>query len=136
MALRFLLDTSVYSQPLRPRPHKTCQENWSKQGDARLAVPAIAIGELEFGLFLKDSEKLWAAYRTILKDRLQAFDFTPSVATIFGEMKARQHSLGRPVDDFDLAIAATAAAHDLTVATLNPRHFKLVEGLRWEDWSK
>lgn len=50
-------------------------------------------------------------------------------------MKARQQRIGATVDDFDLAIAATAMTHDLTVATLNAKHFKLVQGLKWEDWS-
>lgn len=135
MVLRYLLDTSVYSQPIRPQPLKACQVKWQRYGDARLAVPAIAIAEMEYGLFLKNSEKLWTAYRTILKGRLSSFDFTLSVASVFGEMKAKQARLGRTVDDFDLAIAATALTHDLTVATLNARHFKLIEGLRWEDWS-
>lgn len=136
MATCYLLDTSVFSQPIRPHPLSECQRRWQQLGDARLAVPAIAIAEIEYGLFLKDSEKLWTAYRTILKDRLVSFDFTPPVASVFGEMKARQAQLGRPIDDFDLAIAATAATHHLTVATLNKRHFQLIEGLQWEDWSE
>lgn len=135
MALRYALDTSVYSQPLRPRPSPACQVHWQRHGDALLAVPAPAIAELEFGLFLKDSPKLWKAYRSILRGRLVTLDFTEPVASVFGQMKARQIQLGRPVDDFDLAIAAVAVAHDLAVATLNPRHFGLIEGLRWEDWS-
>lgn len=135
MALRYLLDTSVYSQPLRPQPLEACQARWQRCGDAKLAVPTMAIAEIEYGLFLKNSEKLWTAYRTILKDRLALFDFTAPVASVFGEMKSMQVRLGRPVDDFDLAIAATAVTHGLTVATLNARHFKLIEGLSWEDWS-
>lgn len=135
MALRYLLDTSVYCQPLRPRPSASCQTNWQHHGDQRLAVPAIAIAELEYGLFLKDSDKLWNAYRTILKGRLASLDFTPSTASVFGEIKANQTQSGQTVDDFDLAIAAIAIAHDLTVATLNCRHFQRIENLQWEDWS-
>jgi len=136
MPARYLLDTSVFSQPLRPTPLPGCQARWQRIGDRQLAVPSIAIAELEYGLFLKDSERLWTAYRSILKDRLTCLDFTEAVASVFGEMKSRQQQLGRPVDDFDLAIAAIATAHDLTIATLNGRHFKLIEGVRWEDWSK
>lgn len=136
MGLRYLLDTSVFSQPIRPRPLPACRRRWQLHGDAKLAVPTVAIAEIEHGLFLKNSDKLWTAYRTILKDRLAAFDFTASVATVFGEMKSRQAQLGKPIDDFDLAIAATAVAHDLTVATLNTRHFRMIDGLQWEDWSE
>lgn len=136
MALRYLLDTSVYSQPIRSRPLPACQSKWQRYGDAKLAVPTMAIAEIEYGLFLKDSDKLWTAYRTILKDRLASFDFTASAASVFGEKKSRQAQVGKPVDDFDLAIAATAVSHDLTIVTLNKHHFKLIEGLKWEDWSE
>ncbi len=136
MALRYLLDTSVFSQPIRPQPLPACQSRWQRHGDAKLAVPTITIAEIEYGLFLKNSDKLWTAYRIILKDRLAPLDFTAAVASVFGEMKSRQAQLGQTVDDFDLAIAATAVAHNLTVVTLNKRHFKLIEGLSWEDWSK
>jgi len=136
MAVKYLLDTSVFSQPIRPKPNLNCQRKWQKHGDARLAIPAMAIAELEFGLFLRNSDRLWSAYRSILKDRLELFDFTAPVASVFGEIKSRQTRNGKRVDDFDLAIAATAIAHDLTLATLDARHFQLIDDLRWEDWSK
>lgn len=136
MPLRYLLDTSVYCQPIRPQPLDSCQVRWKKLGDTQLAVSAFVIAEIEYGLFLKDSDKLWQAYLTILKGRLPTFDFTSSVASVFGELKAKQRKIGTTIDDFDLAIAATAIAHDLTLATLNFRHFERIVGLRWEDWSK
>jgi tRNA(fMet)-specific endonuclease VapC len=135
MPLQFLLDTSVYSQPIRPRPLVACRERWERNGDELLAVPAIAIAELEYGLFLKDSDNLWTRYRCILKDRLAVLDFNPSVATTFARLKARQRQSGKSVDDFDLAIAATAVTHQLKLATLNRRHFELIDELEWEDWS-
>ena len=38
--------------------------------------------------------------------------------------------------DLDLLIAATAAHHKLTVATLNSGDFSRIEGIAWVDWSK
>lgn len=135
MAHKYLLDTSVYSQPIRPKPNANCQKRWEKLTDSRLAVPTIAVAELEYGLFLKSSDRLWSAYQSILKGRLMVFDFDESAASVFGEVKSVQTQSGKTVDDFDLAIAAIAIGHDLTVATLNSRHFKLIDGLNWEDWS-
>lgn len=135
MAAKYLLDTSVFSQPIRPKPQPSCEARWRKLGDKALTVPSIVVAELEYGLFLKDSDNLWAAYRSILKGRLQILDFTAEVASTFGEMKARQTKTGKTVDDFDLSIAAIAVHHRLILATLNVRHFKLIEDLEWEDWS-
>lgn len=50
-------------------------------------------------------------------------------------MKARQTQLGKTVDDFNLSIAAIAVHYNLKLATLNHRHFKLIDNLEWEDWS-
>jgi len=105
-------------------------------GDQALCVSSICVAELEYGLVLKDSEKLWAGYRQLLLGRFVVIDFDTNVATSFGRLKARQQRLGKPVDDFDLAIAACAVTYGLVLATLNARHFKLIEGLDWEDWSK
>ena len=135
MAHKYLLDTSVYSQPIRPKPNANCQKRWEKLTDSQLAVPTIAVAELKYGLFLKNSDRLWSAYQSILKVRLKVFDFAESAASVFGEIKSVQTQSGKTVDDFDLAIAAIAIGHDLTVATLNSRHFKLIDGLNWEDWS-
>jgi tRNA(fMet)-specific endonuclease VapC len=54
----------------------------------------------------------------------------------FARRKARQKKSGREIADLDLLIAATALVHRLTVATLNARDFRSVEGLSWEDWSR
>jgi predicted nucleic acid-binding protein len=41
-------------------------------------------------------------------------------------------------EDFtpNLLIAATAACHQLTLATLNHQDFSKIEGISWEDWSQ
>lgn len=134
--MKYLLDTSVYCQPIKRDPNSVCQKRWQKAGDSILAVPTMIIAEIEYGLFLKSSERLWSAYRAILKDRLPILQFDVSSASVFGELKAKQNQVGKTVDDFDLAIAAIAINHNLTVATLNSRHFTLIDMLQWEDWSK
>ena len=69
----------------------------------------------------------------MLQFRLAVLDFGASVAATFGECKCNQQGSGKVVDDFDLAIAATAITYGLKLATLDARHFNLIEGLVWED---
>jgi predicted nucleic acid-binding protein len=129
-----LLDTSICSQPLKRHKHEVALARWDALGD-QAATSVVCLAEIEWGLAKVSSDRLWLSYQN---------DILPSVITIptdrttwskFAVMKARQHALGRPVDDLDLLIAATAVQHGLILATLNSRHFELVEGLRWEDWS-
>jgi tRNA(fMet)-specific endonuclease VapC len=41
---------------------------------------------------------------------------------------------GKPADDADLLIAATALEHDLTLCTGNTHHFNWIPGLRLVNW--
>jgi predicted nucleic acid-binding protein len=55
-------------------------------------------------------------------DRILGTDET--VWRAFGRLKASLEAIGRPKDDFDVLIAATAATHQLTLVTRNTRHFE------------
>ncbi len=136
MAATHLLDTSVYCQPLRKLPLPEVERRWRALGDERLAISAICEAELLQGLEAKDSDRLWAAYRAILRGRLPLLPIDRRVVETYARIAAHMNKLGRPRPPFDLLIAATARAHDLTVATLNVAHFEDIEGLRVEDWGK
>ena len=133
--LTHLLDTSVYSQRLRPRPLDTVIERWKRLGDSALAVSGICEAELCYGLAKKDSGRLWSEYRDFLENRLVLLPVDKAVADAFGGIKAALERKGEPRPDFDLLIAATARVHRLVLATLNPRHFSGIPGLQVEDWA-
>ena len=133
--MRFLLDTSVYSQALRRRPVHNALRRWQAVGDSQCAVSAATVGEIEWGLHYEDNPVRWKKYATLLENRLEILPTTQNVWSIFARMKARQQRLGEPASDLDLLIAATAKAHDLIVATLNVNDFSRIEGMAWENWS-
>jgi len=135
MKLRYLLDTSVYSQPLRNRPAEGVLDHWRRIGDGVCGVSRVTVAEVEYGLHLEGNATRWAKYDALLKGRLMESETDDRVWRQFSRMKARQQQLGEPVADLDLLIAATAWVQDGIVATLNHRDFSRVEGIRWEDWS-
>lgn len=49
-------------------------------------------------------------------------------------MRANLPAQGTPIGPYDLMIAATAIANNLTLVTADMRHFVHVVGLRFEDW--
>lgn len=130
-----LLDTSVYSQVLKPSPLPSVVQRWRQLGDDRLAISSICEAELLYGLALRGSRRLYASYERVLKDRLQMLVVDRAVATAFASAKAAQRQKGQMVADLDLLIAATAKAYGLVVATTNAKHFLLLEGVAVEDWS-
>ncbi len=129
-----LLDTSVYSQPLRKRPLVSVMDRWVALGDVSVCISTICEAEVLFGLHKLKSERAWTDYHTLLEHRLIVLPVDKSVADVYGRIRNQLESVGRPHTDFDLLIAATAIVHDLTLVTCNVRHFQDIPGLRVEDW--
>ena len=136
MALSHLLDTSVYCQPIKPKPLVSVRGRWTALGDHALAVSAICEAEVFYGLELKKSARLAALYDGLLKERLRVLPVDSGAAKHFAVLKAWARLNGRSPSDFDLLVAATARTHGLTLATLNIRHFQGLPGLAVEDWSQ
>jgi len=133
--VRYLLDTSVFSQPLRRRPVLAALQRWQEVGDEQCAASVVSISEVEWGLHYESNPLRWEKYSALLENRLSALPADQGVWSFFAKMKARQQKLGEPVSDLDLLIAATAKDRQMTVATLNKNDFSRIEGVAWEDWS-
>ncbi len=129
-----LLDTSVYSQRLRPRPDAGVVARWRELGDHRLAISTICEAELLYGLEKRGSERLWQEYRAGLENILVQLPVDAVVAKRYARLKVFQETRGEPRADFDLLIAATALTHGLTLATGNPPHFMGIPDLVVENW--
>jgi predicted nucleic acid-binding protein len=136
MAPVYLLDTSVYSQPLKVTPLESVIERWQSIGDQALRTSIFCETEILFGLELRNSKRLWAAYEAILKDRLPISGFDLESAAIFAQSQAEAQRKSGPRPTFDLLIASTAIAHGYILATCNFRDFENIPGLRVENWGE
>lgn len=92
-----------------------------------LAMPVF--GELRYGIEklppsrTRNALQLW--FDAIGRDyegRILAAD--DAVWSKWARLKASLDAIGRPQDDIDLLIAATAAVHGLTLVTRNTKHFE------------
>ena len=136
MALSHLLDTSVYCQPIKPKPLAPVRERWTALGDDALAISAICESEVLYGLEQKKSARLERLYDGLLKERLRVLPVDSGAARHFASLKAWAKVNGRSPSDFDLLVAATARTHGLKLATLNIRPFQGIPDLTVEDWSR
>jgi predicted nucleic acid-binding protein len=128
--IRYLLDTSVYSQRLKKNPNENVIRWWKDQGDACISISAFCEGELLYGLNKRKSERLWIEYHRFLENRLIVLPVDKSVSEIYGTLRVENEGYGRSLGDMDLFIAATALHHQLQLATLNVKHFAGIPGLR------
>ena len=67
--------------------------------------------------------------------RVNIVPFADSI-DFFAQEKNRLRTLGIPIDDFDLLIAASAYANNLVLVTDNLKHFQNIKGLMVENWVK
>lgn len=47
--MKFLVDANVLSEPTKPKPHSRVVE-WLRDNESELAIDAIVLGELEYGV--------------------------------------------------------------------------------------
>ncbi len=130
-----LLDTSVYSQPLKPLPDASAVTHWNKHGDPQVATASICEAEVLFGIAKKGSARLKASFTLDLRPRVVILPFDSACARAYADFRAACESNGTPVAEMDLLIAATAHANGLVLATLNVKDFSKIPGLVFEDWS-
>jgi hypothetical protein len=129
----YLIDTSVLSlfAPDRPAPDPDLSD-WFRAHADMLYLTAVTVAEIEQGIGklsraggVERAERLTVWLDTLLEnfaDRVLAFD--ARAARIAGRLLDRALAMGRHPGFADVAIAATAVAHDLIVLTRNGKHFE------------
>lgn len=58
------------------------------------------------------------------------------VLDIYAKEKVRLRKKGKPLDDFDLLIGATAISYNLTLVTNNVSDFNRMKNIIIEDWTQ
>ncbi|RQH00046.1 PIN domain-containing protein [Natrarchaeobius oligotrophus] len=123
-----ILDTSFLVDVLRGEETvKKAIRTVDERGTAR--VSSVTVMELWEGVHLADSaENQRAIVKNVLED-VREVPFDRDCATTAGEINARLHRNGTPIEAADVMIAATALVHDVPVVTKNVDHFGRIDGL-------
>lgn len=135
----FLLDTNIISSASKLRPHPTISKWLASQ--KTVAIPFSAVLEMECGISEKNrtdplkAAALWDWLDGVLDTIFEYPALSPKVARILGKMMCCQEltylwvsTTEKKRPGQDLAIAATAIAYDMPIATLDSRDFKNIDG--------
>lgn len=131
----FLLDTSILSEVLRPRPSPAVIRRLLKCNSRTLFASEITRFELRFGAMLRaDGPMFWARLQYELLPLVTWLPIDEAISIRAGDIAAAQRLAGRPCGTVDPFIAATALAQGVPLVTRNVQHFERVAGLQVENW--
>ena len=131
--MTYLLDTSTCIYFLN-ESHPRVVERLMEQGPDRLLLSSLTLAELLFGAARSGRPEANRGRLARFAGEIGTVAFDDRCAGHFGRIKAAQSAAGRPIPDFDAAIAATAFAHGCTLVS-SDRHMAEIAGLPLEDWT-
>jgi tRNA(fMet)-specific endonuclease VapC len=99
-----------------------------------IGLSTLVVAELDYGAKVsqRSEDNLEKLYR--LLEIIQVVPFDIECARIFGTIKSKLRSMGKPTGEVDALIAAAAMAREATLVTSNKKHFENIEGLKVEVW--
>jgi predicted nucleic acid-binding protein len=134
---RYLLDTNIISNVIKPSPAEALLAWMAAQNDEDLFISSLTLAEIRRGVLQKPAGKR--------RDRLEAWfsgpegpqmlfagrilPFDERAALIWARLMADAKTAGRPRSALDAIVAAIAEANDCTVVTDNTADFPAEEVL-------
>jgi predicted nucleic acid-binding protein len=140
--LNILLDTNVLSEVTRPAPSARVLDWLHGLDEDRTFISAVSLAEIRRGVALMDSGRKRDALAIWLEQDLpqrfagRILPVDESVAIGWGDLMAEAKRRGRGLASMDGLIAATAIAHDLTLATRNVRDFDGLVPRLFDPWAE
>ena len=139
MTLRYLLDTNVVSETLRPVPDQGVLEHL-REHQAEIAIASVVWHELWYGCYrLPASAKrtvIEAYLREVVARTIPVLPYDQKAALWHAEERARLGGIGRPPPFADGQIAAVAVTNGLSLVTFNRDDYTAFQDLRLEDWRR
>lgn len=138
MSLRFLLDTNIVSDPLRPKPNPKVLARL-QQHQAEIAIPALVWHELWFGCERLPRSPKRAAIEAYLNEVVAAsmpvLAYDERAAEWHASERARLIGLGKTPPFVDGQIAAVAYANELSLVTFNVQDYRGFADLQVVNWA-
>lgn len=131
--MRYLLDTNTISDFFQRQPG--VMRRMTAVPPARLALSAVTVMEIEYGLVRRPAvrERVGQPWTALLAE-IAVLPYGEHDARHTASVRAHLSTVGTPIGPFDLLLAGTALAHDLTLVTHNVAEFSRVPDLLVEDW--
>jgi predicted nucleic acid-binding protein len=128
---RYLLDTNIISNIVKPQPSALLMAWMSARRDEDLFITSLTVAEIRRGILEKppgrkrDGLDSWFSGpegpQALFAGRILSFD--DKAGLLWAELMASGKTAGRPRNALDMIIAAVAGANECVVVTDNERDF-------------
>ncbi len=130
-----VLDSSVLITSERQRDPigRVLAKLQADHGETEVVISAITVVELEHGLHRAESLSQVERRRAYLDKIFTAIPVEPiskEIGQLVGRIDAEARRRGEAIPFADLLIGGTALHLGYGIVTLNPRHFRMIPGLR------
>lgn len=136
MSLKYLLDTNIISQAMRPSPNQNTIERLAAN-KLEIATATVVVHELLYGCFRLPESKKRRAFLEYIEEvvlHLPIFDYDLRAAQWHAEERARLSKVGKIPAYADGQIASIASRNNLILVTNNVDDFQDFNGLVIENW--
>jgi len=125
--VKYLLDTNIIVDHLRGK--KSLEIAVLKKGSA---VSIITRAELFYGAYkstqtAKNLDKIEQMFEDL---DIEIISLDEKTLHFYGKIKTKLETKGQKLDEFDLLVAATCLANNLTLVTQNLKHFQRIPQLK------
>lgn len=128
---RYLLDTNIISNVVKPQPSESLLAWMSTQRDEDLFIASLTVAEICRGILemplgkKRDALDTWFSGsegpQALFVGRILSFD--DNAGLIWARLMAEGKAVGRPRSGLDMIVAAVAAANQCVVVTDNEKDF-------------
>jgi predicted nucleic acid-binding protein len=132
---RYLLDTNIISNVVKPKPSQTLLKWMAEQADDDLFIASLTIAEIRRGILQQPQgqkrEALDAWFsgpegpQALFAGRILPFD--ENAGMLWAQLMAEGKLRGRPRSALDMIAASVALANDCIIVTENERDFAGLE---------
>jgi tRNA(fMet)-specific endonuclease VapC len=137
MSLRYLLDTNIISEPIRPTPNTNVLDRLIA-AQSTMAIASIVWHETLLGCYRLPASQRRQTIEDYLqnevKTKLPILPYTETAAEWFARERARLIPIGLTPSYADGQIAAVAAVNQLILVTRNVSDYQNFDGLVIENW--
>ncbi|MGI8991629.1 MAG: type II toxin-antitoxin system VapC family toxin [Bryobacteraceae bacterium] len=128
--MRFLLDTNVISEWVKPHPDPNVVSWLAEADEDRVFISVASLAEIRFGIDLmpggrrQDRLILWLEEELPVRFEGRVLAIDRRIADTWGIVSARARKTGGTLGSMDAFFAATAETHALTLVTRNTGDFE------------